>query len=575
MTQFEYLPNELIINLFDYLDDYDRYVSFGDLNQRFDQLLFCVTRSSWFTINFSNLQQSKFHNVCKFIKPQDIRSLTLSNYRHSILINQIPLFFNTYFQLDQLTYLQRLYLFDIDESQCQSFLPNLELLQHLSHLTFKFLTISRPAGILYNLSTRFLSLKTIKTLKFLSDEGKIAFVMDKSTPAIVINHIQYLKINLSLDIESLNQLLVHLPHLKSLNIKLTKETKNPVNHMYDTPLTTCIETDIIILTIELCSYTAITFDDIQECVKSVPKLKNFIITGIVTDRQFFDGQRWKQLIDTRLPNLEQFQFLFTIYKYEITKLNVTSFDTWHRVQCDSNQHVTSIYTLPYAFHNQELSLSFQLISPTTKRNDYSRVRQLRFVSTNNATDEQSIVGNRYYPNIDTLILWKISPYLSSLNELSNLIVLDTIRHLDIGYYAGDIQIHLDLLRQISKNLHSLTIRNYDLLDELWIPANIQSISSKTIKVLSLHFTYSDVKYIKYFYQLFPNLEELSVIVLTLNDIRCVVKSMKNLIWLKLKCKELNEMANKDITQWLKSSRLLKAVKNLSHPIKDEIHLWLK
>ncbi|CAF1352869.1 unnamed protein product, partial [Didymodactylos carnosus] len=257
-------------------------------------------------------------------------------------------------------------------------------------------------------------------------------------------------------------------------------------------------------------------------------------------------------------------------------LNVTSFDTWHRVQCDSNQHVTSIYTLPYAFHKQELSLPFQSISPKMKRTDYSRVRQLRFVSANNAaTNEQSVLENRCYPNIDTLILWKISPFLSSLNDLSNLIVLDTIRHLDIGYHAADIQIHLDLLRQISKNLHSLTIRNYDLFDELWTLANNQSISCKTIKTLSLHFTYFNIKYVKSFCQLFPNVEELSAVVLRLNNICSVVKSIKNLIWLKLKCEELKNMYTTDITRWLISSKMSKTVENMSHPINDEIHFWLK
>ncbi len=80
MGQFELLPNEIIIECFQYLNVFDIFHSFGQLNSRFNKLI----RNIPLYLNFENVQKRIFDRFCTeiFLNPQmkqHIYSLNLSN----------------------------------------------------------------------------------------------------------------------------------------------------------------------------------------------------------------------------------------------------------------------------------------------------------------------------------------------------------------------------------------------------------------------------------------------------------------------------------------------------------------
>ncbi len=72
MMKFEYLPNEIFIECFQYLNTLDIFHPFDQLNNRFDQLI----RNISLHLNFENVHQSKFDQLCSsiFFNPDTVES---------------------------------------------------------------------------------------------------------------------------------------------------------------------------------------------------------------------------------------------------------------------------------------------------------------------------------------------------------------------------------------------------------------------------------------------------------------------------------------------------------------------
>src|SRR4051794_12151065 len=78
--KFELLPNEILIECFEYLDIFDTFYSFDQLNYRFYKLI----RNILLHLNFQHVRKRKFDRFCQLISSdpnikQQIYSLRLSN----------------------------------------------------------------------------------------------------------------------------------------------------------------------------------------------------------------------------------------------------------------------------------------------------------------------------------------------------------------------------------------------------------------------------------------------------------------------------------------------------------------
>ena len=80
LSKFELLPNEILIECFDYLNAPDIFYSFDQLNSRFNNLI----RTIFLRINFQSIRKSIFDQFCTtmLLNPEiqnQISSLQLSN----------------------------------------------------------------------------------------------------------------------------------------------------------------------------------------------------------------------------------------------------------------------------------------------------------------------------------------------------------------------------------------------------------------------------------------------------------------------------------------------------------------
>ncbi|CAF4602369.1 unnamed protein product [Rotaria sp. Silwood2] len=78
-TYFEDLSNDLMYEIFDYLDEYDIYESFYDLNQRFKNLL--IKSNLPIEIRFPSISKLNFYNY--------YRQMILSNRHRITLFHQV------------------------------------------------------------------------------------------------------------------------------------------------------------------------------------------------------------------------------------------------------------------------------------------------------------------------------------------------------------------------------------------------------------------------------------------------------------------------------------------------------
>ncbi|CAF1584247.1 unnamed protein product, partial [Didymodactylos carnosus] len=96
--KFEQLPNEILLEVFTYLNGFDIYNGFNQLNSRFDRLL----KHCWYEFTTRNFEE--FNLLCKtiisYITPQQIKAIRfydfgLENNYFPILI-QLNIFFDRF-----------------------------------------------------------------------------------------------------------------------------------------------------------------------------------------------------------------------------------------------------------------------------------------------------------------------------------------------------------------------------------------------------------------------------------------------------------------------------------------------
>ena len=130
MTKFEDLPNEIIYEIFDYLDVCRAFESFFDLNTRFEYLL--INCPLLFKIDFSFTSKSTFEHICRqLIQPNKDRiiSLHLSNPLTIDLFLSLFTFNESFSQLECVSFNE------INFKKLEPILSNFSLLPRLYSLT--------------------------------------------------------------------------------------------------------------------------------------------------------------------------------------------------------------------------------------------------------------------------------------------------------------------------------------------------------------------------------------------------------------------------------------------------------
>jgi hypothetical protein len=134
---FEVLPNEILLDLFDYFDDVDLFRVFYGLNSRFNFLLYNQFRI--YRFNFKSVSQRTLDMVCQQHLPfiaDRISALSLSGGKETP--EQINLFFSYIPSFSQLIQLHSLTVFNLRSNRTTlKIIQKCHELCNLTHLKFQ------------------------------------------------------------------------------------------------------------------------------------------------------------------------------------------------------------------------------------------------------------------------------------------------------------------------------------------------------------------------------------------------------------------------------------------------------
>ena len=420
------LPNELVYDVFEFLTIYHILYAFKGLSARLDTVLSQYTKCD---LNFISWPKSKFDFVCRSIRSEQVRSLTLSDADETC--QQISLFFK-FFPLRRFAHLESFILINITEQDLNKVIDKFNYLTKLS-----WLSISLADG------------STLRT----------AVPSLKSLSVGVHSMIQ------------LEQLLICAPLLTHLKVQLAAGTIPTVSALLPGTQTTNVRQ----LRIELAEKSNITFNDMEVLFSWMPRLEKFTFTA-ARGWRFIRAEQWEHLIRTYLSSLKHFHF--KIHPH-LSNTNISQLAATFRtpfwvtenrwlVHCDHHRLPTvgyrdlrdvHPYTLPYSDAPFYLSLSASTAADVSCKQDYRTIKHL--LLSIDSTDASRIAGHFYFSDLDSLTILN----LRQLIPVDQLIDLSRIQHL-IVKQNNSIQSEEFLFNILvhSTNLYSLTISWHTLAE---------------------------------------------------------------------------------------------------------------
>lgn len=345
----ELLANELLLDLFEYLDGNYLIRAFHGLNSRFDQLILNHFHS--YRFDFRSITKYNFDIICKYYFPliiKQIKSLTLSNDDETP--NLFELFFSYGFTLDKFIHLQILSLYSIEScNQVNQLIIQCHQLSYLTHLNLINSYIDDENKEVNDLLNNIWSLPRLYYLNLNNNSLSRIWLRKISSISLSIRKLFIENINCSL--EDLSHLIKQTPYLEHLSITISLN--------YDDE-----NIPIIISSIKSLK---LTFESTKIILKKLfQMMPNLISLKIKTMDIYLNGNKWKKILRDYLPKLKNFQFRMYFefprsknIQEEFDKLiNTYKTSFWiekHQwfVACDcipfgKNYHGI-VYTMPYAF----------------------------------------------------------------------------------------------------------------------------------------------------------------------------------------------------------------------------------
>jgi hypothetical protein len=338
--RFEFLPNDILIECFEYLDPWDIFYSFDQLNFRFNALI----RTIPLDLNFQHTSEEKFIRFCLVIRSnpeikEHIRSLQLSNKNS---YSQIETFLS-WFSLGDFHRLQGLIFMAVGENNIVKLKSILPYFSRLSDLCLKKWNCEEterfsliPTSQLPHLSIRTL----IDDLNLLSEQSTITH--------LTLSHCC---------LYNIYEIAKKVPLLKYLNLQdLRQNDFEDRRNFFETYQHVHLKQ--LIMTRFSCS-----FNDLKKFLSHTPNLKYLIVISY-DHREIIDAFAWEHLISTSLPQLTTFNFIFhcsrrySSRKFEgLEKFQSTFWHEQHRWYTAYGYSATraTIYTVPLIVNECTLS----------------------------------------------------------------------------------------------------------------------------------------------------------------------------------------------------------------------------
>ena len=290
VMKFELLPNEILIECFEYFDAFDIFHSFDQLNNRFNQLI----RNIRLHINFQHVRKSIFDQFCtKMILNPQIKNQIHSLYVSRDDCDQIQIFLSL-FSINEFPNLKSLIILfeftDHYEEKLQSALPLLSELFSLKIVGPLFMKEGSldalPIGKL-----QILSLPSVQPLLTLNKKTSLINSLTISSCSII----------------DLIDVLKSMPILKYLCIQTVSEsfqsTKN-ISHRND-------HNAVFLKQLILLKFES-GFEELELLLKHTPNIRSLTISTN-GNNEIIDADRWEELIKSSLPCLNSFRCKFGYY----------------------------------------------------------------------------------------------------------------------------------------------------------------------------------------------------------------------------------------------------------------------
>ena len=421
----ELLPNEILLVCLQYLDIWQIFHSFDELNARFNRLI--RTQLSY-KLNFENVTKPKLIQYCECIHrnpqiKQQVYSLRLSI---NSLYDQIRIF-RAWFSIDEFPHLRMLSFIgneNTEEVNIKSKLP-------LSAEIFEPLLEDFFIAKLFSNGNRLLQteLSAITHITLIDSYLYDLVILLKNASAL-----EFLKI----------QKIINYGSMKEMDIYPNASMKY--------------------LTIEQCESN---FEDLEFLLSHTRNLTFFRVITSDTN-ELVDALHWERLINLLLCQLSDFQFIFNnLFETNdlINKFEQFQSDFWLRQhQWQTNYSLLygyhMIHTIPYPL--TDLSVKFAPLQyELNKSNEFTYVTKLTLLIRIYTDKEQY-----YFPNVTTLTL--VSPSrLDDLVYANNFVIvltrfvnLSNLKHLNIQACRGTYATFI--LFEILKRSPRLSVLTFEL-----------------------------------------------------------------------------------------------------------------
>lgn len=431
----ERLPNEILLELFEYIPVADLFHAFENLNIRLNTLLF--NQFDNYRLDFRSMSKRNSNILCQRYLPSItdyVKSLHLSNDDETP--DQIHCFLSHNLTFRQFINLQSLW---ISHLRCEKLMcrlldecPYFEKLIYLKFTKCEFK--HENAAICQSFDNIW---RLPKLIYFYSDINLREYGFKdprRMYLPTVCTSVRYLTLKMhSYEVDHLACIFAHAPYLRYLDVGAMDSTDEKPLNLTVSSLTR----------LEINVYKSPFI--LTELLKNMPNL--YHLTADV-DQMYMDGSQWEQIIVDHLPKLKVFELRMTLPRHaserkrrqvdELLKSFRTRFWLEERrwfVQCEWDRcseeschcHNTCLYTVPYAFEYYWFNDSpVKSLSTCPENQMISFYNQVRTIDYEIYPSENQILSHFKFFNLDELYLWlpfddnfsSIVPQLDCLKILS-------------------------------------------------------------------------------------------------------------------------------------------------------------
>jgi hypothetical protein len=284
----ENFSNEILLEIFEYLDMNDIYHGFFNLNNRFENLL--INFHIPFQIDLSKISKCQFDLYNENIFQRNKHRIKILRLSNPFTVDEL---FSPIHLMCHLIQLEKL-IFDHIHSK---YLHN--ILKHLIHLPKLYSLIVSPIDYISNPNVLFMEIFRLKQLK----SCQLTYRMKKNENILPINFeqtepspIEYLIINGPFRYESFQKLFIYLPKLRHLSLNYLLGS----NHINFSPIEL---KDLKYVSFDIHS---IYFDQFKKLIENF--FRHIVVLHVSTFDEFSyaHAEQWEKLISSLLPNLRVF-----------------------------------------------------------------------------------------------------------------------------------------------------------------------------------------------------------------------------------------------------------------------------